>query len=127
MIRKRTGKSSIILGFTKMLELALIDCLHRAIAISWLNVIHIWLLVPTNHHKLLTLISVLDFIGSHSVVPATFCLIFPHSSVFSVRCLLMPTCLQPTIIHIAAVPMNHLIGTHYNFHWNNLDQLPQGV
>ena len=58
----RTGKSSIILGLSKILKLVLIDHLLRAIAINWLNVINIWLWMLANHHKLPTLIFILDFI-----------------------------------------------------------------
>ena len=62
MIILRTGKSSIILGLSKILKLASIDHPLRAIAINWLNVINIWLWTFANHHKLLALISILDFI-----------------------------------------------------------------
>ena len=62
MIILRTSKSSIILGLSKILKLALIDCPLRAIAINWLNMINIWLWMPANHHKLLTFIFVLYFI-----------------------------------------------------------------
>ena len=98
MIRLRIGKSSIILGFTKILELALIDHSGRAIAINCLDVINIWFWVPTNNHKLLAFIFL--------VFPVIFCLIFPHSSVCSVRCLLMAACLKPILIHIFVAPMN---------------------
>ena len=64
----RTGKSSIILGFSKILKLALIDYLLRAIAIDWLNAVNIWLWMLANHHKLLIFISVLDFIATLQVV-----------------------------------------------------------
>ena len=58
----RTGKSSIILGLSKILKLVLIDCLFRAITINWLNLINIWLWTFANHYKLLALIFILDFI-----------------------------------------------------------------
>ena len=62
MIILRTGKSSIILGLSKILKLALIDSLVRAITIDWLNGINIWLWMLANHHKLLIFIFILDFI-----------------------------------------------------------------
>ena len=68
MKRLRTGKSSNIQGFTKIVELALVECLHWAIAINWLNVIYILLQVFTNNHKLLTLVFILDFIVTLWVV-----------------------------------------------------------
>ena len=64
----RTGKSSIILGLSKILKLASIDHLLRAIAINWLNVINTWLWMFANHHKLLALISILDFIKTLWVI-----------------------------------------------------------
>ena len=64
----RTGKSSIILGLSKILKLASIDHPLRAIAINWLNAINIWLSMLANQHKLLALIFVLDFIMTIRVI-----------------------------------------------------------
>ena len=64
----RAGKSSIILGLSKILKLASIDCPLRAIAINWLNEINIWLWTFANHNKLLALIFVLDFITTLRVI-----------------------------------------------------------
>ena len=58
----RTGKTSIILGLSKILKLASIDCLLRAIAINWFSEVDIWLWTFANHHKLLAVIFILDFI-----------------------------------------------------------------
>ena len=62
MIILRTGKSSIILGLSKILKLVSIDHLLRDIAMNWLNVINIWLWMFAKHHRLLGLILILDFI-----------------------------------------------------------------
>ena len=125
MIILRTGKSSITLGLSKILKLASIDCLLRAIAINWLNAINIWLWMFANHHKLLTLIFILDFIMTLWVIsvikpsfppefPVTFDLICQHSFAYSVKCFSMPTDLQPVLVHIVAEPMSLLIWTRYN-------------
>ena len=64
MIILRTGKSSIILGLSKILKLVSIDCTLRAIAINWLNMINICLWMFANHHKVLALTIILDFIAT---------------------------------------------------------------
>ena len=43
MIILRTGRSSIILGCSKMLKLPAINFPHWATAIDWLNTVYIWL------------------------------------------------------------------------------------
>ena len=121
----RTGKSSIILGLSKILKLASIDCPFRAIAINWLNLINIWLWMFANHHKLLTLIFILGFyydpLGDLVIKPSfppefpvTFDLICQHSSAYSVECFSMPTDLQPILVQTVAEPMSLSILTHYN-------------
>ena len=125
MISLRTGKSFIILGFPKILELSVMNHPHRAIAIGWLNVAHIWLgcLSSTTDPSLLYLSWILLWpLGGHIikpsfplVFPVTFDLIFLCSSVCFDRCLLLPTCLQPIPIHIAVSPMNLLRQTHYSY------------
>ena len=62
-----------------------------------------------------------------SGISSDFDLIFPHSSACFVRCLLMPTCLQPILIHIVVEPMNLLRWTHLQLYWDNPNQLSQGV
>ena len=96
MIILRTGKSSIILGLSKILKLASIDCPIRVIAINWLNAINIWLWIFANHHKLLTHIYLrfyYDPLGDLVIKPsfplesqATFDLICQYSFVYSVKC-----------------------------------------
>ena len=125
MIILRTGKSSIVLGFTKILKLASIDCLFRAIDINWLNVTNIWLWKLANHHKCLTFIFILDFIVTiwwscnktkfPLEFPVTFGLTWQHYFVYSVTCFSMPACLQPIPIHTVVGSMNLLRWTCYNY------------
>ena len=68
MIILKTGKSSIIMGLSKNLKLALIDHPLRAIAINWLNAVNIWLWMFANHHKLLTLILIFGSITTLRVI-----------------------------------------------------------
>ena len=118
MIILRTGKSSIILGSSKILKLASIDCLLRAIAIDWLNVINIWLWMFANHHKLSHFYIYLGFYcdppGGCVIkpsfpleFPATFDLILQHSFVCSDECFSMPS-----LVHMAYtnsyVLLNHM-------------------
>ena len=63
-----------------------------------------------------------DTLGGHIikpsfplVFPATSDLIFPCSSACFVRCLLMPVCLWPILIHTVVEPMILLRHTHYNY------------
>ena len=125
MIILWTGQSSIILGFPKILELSLINCPHRAIALDCLNMSHL-ILGACQPLQTPQFYIYLGFYHdppdgyiikpSHPLVfPATFDFIFLCSSACFVRCLVMSACLQPIIIHIALESMNPLRWTHYNY------------
>ena len=125
MIILRTGKSSIILGLSKILKLASIDCPLRAIAINWLNSINILALdvcqppqtSPSYIYLGFYYDPLDDLVTKPSFPPesqATFDLTCQHSFAYSVKCFSMPADLQPIPVQTVAEPMSPLIQTHYN-------------
>ena len=121
----RTGKSSIILGLSKILKLASIDCLFRAIAINWLIFNkHLALDIcqpPQTSHSYIYLGFYYNPLGDLVIkpsfpleFPATFDLICQHSFAYSVKCFSMPADLQPVLVQTVAEPMSLSIWTHSN-------------